>query len=73
MRVGASSWPTSEQEQHEQRAAPRRNVHPPGRVIAAGRIARLAGEADVNVPPKIARVGRRGEAYDESAHIGRQR
>jgi len=59
-----------EQEQHEQRAVPRRNVHAPVRVVAAGGIASFAGEADVNVPPKITRVSREGEAYDERAHIG---
>jgi hypothetical protein len=59
-----------EQEKHEQRAAPRRNVNAPGRVVAAGGIAGFAGEADVNVLPKIARVSQGREAYDERAHIG---
>lgn len=58
------------QEQHKQRAVPRRDVDAPCRVVATLGIAGLARKAEINMPSEVARVGRGREAHDEGADAG---
>ena len=57
------------QEQHKERTATRRNIHAPSRIVPALRIAGFAGEADIDMPPEIARVSLRGKPHNKQADI----
>src|SRR5437868_3962121 len=58
-----------EEEQHEQRAVPRRNIDTPCRVVAPLRIAGLSGEAEIDMPSEAAGVVWRRKAHDEPPNI----